>query len=164
MNEQTSRLAMTDILREPKLILAVICALASKLLSLENDTVSKAAEEVLRAYSELNPITGSKHDTEKVQTTSLFDKNVITDASLSAVDKSVYSVLCARADNEAHQCSPKVKTIAVEASCSESAVRKSLGTLEKHGVIRRKFRYINHRQISSLYTVIGYQPDPHNDF
>ncbi|MBR0169009.1 MAG: helix-turn-helix domain-containing protein, partial [Synergistaceae bacterium] len=161
MNEYTevSRLAITDI---PKFILAVICSFASKLFSQENDTVAKAAEEVMRAYRDINTnieeLKRTDNDTAKDTTannTLLFDKNVATDSSLSPIDKAVYSVLCALADNEALQCSPKVETIAAKASCSPRSVQTSLNTLEKRALIRRQPRFINHRQISSLYTVIG---------
>ena len=156
MNEYTeiSRLAITDI---PKFLLAVICSFASKLLSQENDTLAKVAEEVLQAYGELDT-TIKELTHEKVpiaNITPLFDKNVATDSSLSPIDKAVYSVLCALADNEALQCSPKVKIIAAKASCSQRSVQTSLNTLEKRALIRRQPRFINHRQISSLYTVIG---------
>ena len=159
MNEYTevSRLAITDILT-PKFVLTVICALASKIVWQENDTVAKAAEEVLRAYRDIDTSIEELTHEKVPNSTLLFDKNVATDSSLSPIDKAVYSVLCALINPETSQCSPKVKTIAAKASCSESAVRKSLGTLEKHGVIKRKFRYLNHRQISSLYTVI--MPEP----
>ena len=161
MNEYTevSRLAITDI---PKFILAVICSFASKLFSQENDTVAKAAEEVMQAYRDINTnieeLKRTGNDTAKDTTannTLLFDKNVATDSSLSPIDKAVYSVLCALADNEALQCSPKVETIAAKASCSPRSVQTSLNTLEKRALIRRQPRFINHRQISSLYTVIG---------
>lgn len=84
---------------------------------------------------------------------------VIDDKSLSVVDKMVYFVICLHADSKTRQCSPKVAIIAARASCSEGAVRKSLATLEKRGIIHRKFRYVNHRQISSLYTVISAEAD-----
>lgn len=161
MNEYTevSRLAITEI---PKFILAVICSFASKLFSQENDTVAKAAEEVMQAYRDINTnieeLKRTGNDTAKDTTansTLLFDKNVATDSSLSPIDKAVYSVLCALADNEALQCSPKVETIAAKASCSQRSVQTSLNTLEKRALIRRQPRFINHRQIPSLYTVIG---------
>ena len=88
--------------------------------------------------------------------------NVIDDKSLSVVDKIVYFVLCFHADSKTRQCSPKVALIAARASCSEGAVRKSLATLEKRGIIHRKFRYVNHRQISSLYTVISAEANYHS--
>ena len=158
MNEYSdlrATMAHFDILTEPKLILAVICSLVSKLVS--NDTIAKATEEVMRAYNELNT---KKSITEITSNdTPLFATKVLTDSSLSPIDKGVYSVLCTLADSETLQCSPKVATIARKASCSESSVRKSLATLEKHKVIRRKFRYINHRQIPSLYTVLASQTE-----
>ena len=161
MNEYTevSRLAITDI---SKFILAVICSFASKLFSQENDTVAKAAEEVMQAYRDINTnieeLKRTGNDTAKDTTANsiqLFDKNVATDSSLSPIDKAVYSVLCALANNEVFQCSPKVETIATKASCSQRSVQTSLNTLEKRGLIHRQPRFINHRQISSLYTVIG---------
>ena len=154
-------IAHIDILREPKLILAVICALASKIVWQDSDTITKATEEVLHAYRELDAIDELKrrsNDSDKAITadsTPLFDKNLLTDSSLSPIDKAVYSVLCALANNETLQCSPKVETIAAKASCSQRSVQTSLNTLEKRALIRRQPRFINHRQISSLYTVIG---------
>lgn len=158
MDEYTeiSRLAITDILT-PKFVLTVICALASKIVWQENDTVAKAAEEVLRAYRDIDTsIEELTHEKVPIANiTPLFDKNVATDSSLSPIDKAVYSVLCALANNEVFQCSPKVETIATKASCSQRSVQTSLNTLEKRALIRRQPRFINHRQISSLYTVIG---------
>ena len=84
---------------------------------------------------------------------------VFEDESLSIVDKMVYIVLCFHSSNETRQCSPKVALIAARASCSEGAVRKSLATLEERGLIHRKFRYVCHRQISSLYTIISGDAD-----
>ena len=155
MNEYTefSRLTMTNI---PKLILAVICSFASKLLSQENDTLAKATEEILRAYKELDA-EKINEETPTADSTQLFD--IATDSSLSPIDKAVYSVLCALVKPETSQCTPKVENIATYASCSQRSVQTSLNTLEKRGLIHRKHRFINHRQISSLYTVIRPQAD-----
>ena len=161
MNEYSdfrATMAHLDILSEPKLLLAVICSLASKLVG--NDTIAKATEEVLRVYNSAEEIK-SQHNREDVimntpePISADFHTAVIDDKNLSTVDKCVYIALCSQADKNTHECQPKVIDIANKASCSERAVRDSLATLEKRGIIKRKFRYINHRQIPSLYTVFG---------
>ena len=96
---------------------------------------------------------------DSYNSTANFHIAVIKDKSLSYLDKIVYIVLCSHADNEARECSPKVATIAEEASCSQRTVHKSLNNLEKHGVVSRKRRFADHRQISSLYKIIGGNPE-----
>lgn len=96
---------------------------------------------------------------DNYNSTANFHIAVIKDKSLSYLDKIVYIVLCSHADNEARECSPKVALIAEEASCSPRAVHKSLNNLEKHGVVSRKRRFVDHRQISSLYKIIGGNPE-----
>ena len=141
-----------------------MCSVASKLLSQENDAIAKATEEVLRAYREfdIEKISGKEKDTT-ASSTQLFDKNIATDSSLSTADKAVYAVLRILADNEALECSPKVRTIAIKASCSQRAVYRSLNNLEAIGAIKRTPRYRNHRQISSLYKILGYKPACNSD-
>ena len=158
MNEYTenSRLAITNVLT-PEVILAAICSLASQFVSQNSEAIANASESIMQVYRVLDTNRSIKEMRNNTHT-SFFDKNAAIDSSLSPIDKAVYHVLLVLADNEAHQCSPKVQIIAKKASCSESAVRKSLATLEKHSLIRRQFRYINHRQISSLYTLI--MPEP----
>ena len=129
MNENTevSRLVTTDI---TKFILAVICSVASKLLSQENDTMAKVTEEVLRNYREFD--VERTIDNEKDTTASntlLFDKNVATDSSLSPVDKAVYSVLRILADNEALECSPKVTLLRPSNWLAENSLSRAMKVL-----------------------------------
>lgn len=85
------------------------------------------------------------------------DRAVTHDNTLSATDKSVYYALCYYADRETRECTPKVAAIAYEASCSQRSVYRSLSVLETRGVIQRTPRYRGHRQIASLYLIIGYK-------
>ncbi len=82
-----------------------------------------------------------------------FNAAVFDDNSLSIIDKMVYIVLCLHSDNETRECSPKVATIAEEASCSPRAVHKSLNVLEERGFIQRIHRFSPNIQISSLYKI-----------
>ncbi|MBQ3456584.1 MAG: hypothetical protein IJG36_09105 [Synergistaceae bacterium] len=85
------------------------------------------------------------------------DRAVTHDRTLSATDKSVYNALCYYADRDTRECSPKVAAIAVEASCSQRSVYRSLNVLEARGTIQRNHRFRRHRQIASLYIIIGYK-------
>lgn len=85
------------------------------------------------------------------------DREVAVDPTLSPIDKAVFAVLCAHADNDSRECYLKVATIAYEAGCSERSVQNSLKKLEELGIIERKARFENNKQLSSLYRIIGYK-------
>ncbi|MBQ7544899.1 MAG: helix-turn-helix domain-containing protein [Synergistaceae bacterium] len=83
------------------------------------------------------------------------DGKVIVDPALSPFDKAVFAVLCSHADSDDRECYLKVATIAHEAGCSERSVQNSLKKLEELGIIERKARFENNKQLSSLYRIIG---------
>ncbi len=85
------------------------------------------------------------------------DRAVTHDRTLSATDKSVYNALCYYADRNTRECQPKVAAIAFEASCSPRSVHRSLNVLEARGAIQRTPRFRGHKQIASLYLIIGYK-------
>ena len=85
----------------------------------------------------------------------MMDSVVMTDPTLSPIDKAVFGVLCVHAGIESRQCFLKVKTIATEASCSERSVQNSLKTLEERGIIERTERFKEGSQVSSSYQIIG---------
>ena len=85
----------------------------------------------------------------------MMDSVVMTDPTLSPIDKAVFGVLCVHAGIESRQCFLKVKTIATEASCSERSVQNSLKTLEDRGIIKRTERFKEGSQVSSSYQIIG---------
>ena len=83
------------------------------------------------------------------------DGKVVVDPALSPFDKAVFAVLCFHSDSDDRECYLKVETIAHEAGCSERSVQNSLKKLEGLGIIERKARFENNKQISSLYRIIG---------
>lgn len=83
------------------------------------------------------------------------DGKVARDPTLSPFDKAVFLVLCSHADTDNRECYLKVKTIAYEAGCSERSTQKSLKTLTERGIIERKERFEDNRQLPSLYRIIG---------
>ncbi|MBQ6983007.1 MAG: helix-turn-helix domain-containing protein [Synergistaceae bacterium] len=85
----------------------------------------------------------------------MMDSVVMTDPTLSPIDKAVFGVLCVHAGLESRQCFLKVKTIANEASCSERSAQNSLKTLEERGIIERTERFKEGSQVSSSYQIIG---------
>ena len=85
----------------------------------------------------------------------MMDSVVMTDPTLSPIDKAVFGVLCVHAGIESRQCFLKIKTIAKEASCSERSVQNSLKTLEERGIIERTERFKEGSQVSSSYQIIG---------
>ena len=85
------------------------------------------------------------------------DRKVAIDPTLSPIDKAVFAVLCAHADDDSRECYLKVATIAYETGCSERSVQNSLKKLEERGIIERKTRFENNKQLSSLYKIIGYK-------
>ena len=87
----------------------------------------------------------------------MVDMDFIMDESFTAIDKSVYTTLCGFADRKTRKCWPGVKTIAKKAGCCERAVQTSLKTLEERGLIERTPRFVNGRQTSSVYHIIGYK-------
>ncbi|MBR0150237.1 MAG: helix-turn-helix domain-containing protein [Synergistaceae bacterium] len=91
------------------------------------------------------------------------DITVLTDKTLSPIDKAVYGVLCVHADKKTRECWPKVSTIAEEAGCSPRAVHNSLKVLEERGIIQHTQRFAQHRQISSRYQLIGYKAECYRD-
>lgn len=84
---------------------------------------------------------------------------VLTDKTLTPIDKAVYGVLCAHADKKKRDCWPKVKTIAEEANCSVRSVHNSLKTLEARGIIKHTQRFIDNKQISSHYQLVGHDAE-----
>ena len=163
---KTSRLAITSILT-PEVILAAICSLASQFVSQNSEAVANATEKIMQAYNGLNANISSReirnNENNHSTYTLFFDKNAALDPSLSPVDKAVYHVLLVLADNETQQCSPKIETIATHAFCSQRAVYRSLNTLEAIGAIKRTSRFRCHRQISSIYKIIGYKTTANTD-
>lgn len=67
-------------------------------------------------------------------------KDVMRDPNISLIDKAIYAYLCTFADNETDELFVGVKTIANECNVSESTVKRSLISLQKHGVIKRTSR------------------------
>ena len=85
------------------------------------------------------------------------DLQVIKDRTLSPCDKAVYSVICAHANIQTRACPLKIKTIALEANCSERSVQLSLKALAERGVIERTERFENGKQKASVFRIVGHR-------
>lgn len=84
------------------------------------------------------------------------DNAVIFDPNLSPIDKTVFNVLCSFASLNTREVWPKIATIAKGANCSERSVIRSLQTLSQRGIIEKLPRFVNGKQISSIYKIIGH--------
>ena len=85
------------------------------------------------------------------------DIAVLDDERLTPIEKIVFCLLCRYTTWQKRECFPSVKIISQKAKCSEYSVQKALKKLVELGLIERKERFINGRQTTSLYTIIGFE-------
>lgn len=86
----------------------------------------------------------------------------VFDQRLKPIPFTVYSYLVSCAGSRG-SCFPSVRTIAVKCSCSESAARDALRTLEDRGLVRKEYSYRENRygvrqQTSNNYSILPF-PD-----
>lgn len=84
------------------------------------------------------------------------DIAVLRDPDLTPIDKTVFGVLCSFASANTRDAWTKISTIAKSANCSERAVIRSLKILSERGIIKKQARFVDGKQISSIYYIIGY--------
>ena len=83
------------------------------------------------------------------------DASVITNKALSAINKVVFILLCAYADEKTHTCNLNVATIAEKAGCCINSVYNSLNILDGYGFIEiHTRRSVNGRTTKSSYQII----------
>lgn len=85
------------------------------------------------------------------------DIDVLEDDRLTPIEKIVFCLLCRFVNLGNRDCFPSVKKIAEKANCSEFSVQKALKKLVDLGLIERQERFINGRQTTSLYKIIGFR-------
>ena len=85
------------------------------------------------------------------------DIDVLEDERLTPIEKVVFALLCRYASPQNRAGYPSIKTLAQKAKCSEFSVQKAIKRLVEFGLVKRQERFINGRQTTSLYTVIGFK-------
>lgn len=85
------------------------------------------------------------------------DIDVLEDNRLTPIEKVVFCLLCRYVNLGSRDCFPSIKKLAEKANCSEFSVQKALKRLAELGLIERQERFINGRQTTSLYTIIGFK-------
>lgn len=83
------------------------------------------------------------------------DIDVLRDTLLSPFDKAVYGVICSHANVKTRVSTLSVSTIAKEASCGECTTQNCIKKLIERGILEREPRFVNGRQVSNLYRVVG---------
>lgn len=91
------------------------------------------------------------------------DFAVLDDERLSPIEKVVFCMLCRYTNWHDRKCYPSIKTIAQKAKCSEYSVQKALKRLIELGLIERQERFVNGRQTTSLYKIIGFEAPCYKD-
>ena len=91
------------------------------------------------------------------------DFEVLDDERLTPIEKVVFCLLCRYTNWRDRECYPSIKTIAQKAKCSEYSVQKALKRLEELGLIERKERFVNGRQTTSLYKIVGFEAPCYKD-
>ena len=85
------------------------------------------------------------------------DIDVLEDDRLTPIEKIVFCLLCRYVNQTDRNCFPSVKILAEKTNCSEYSVQKALKKLVELGLIKRQERFIDGRQTTSLYTIIGFE-------
>lgn len=85
------------------------------------------------------------------------DIDVLEDNRLTPIEKVIFCLLCRYVNLGSRDCFPSIKKLAEKANCSEFSVKKALKRLAELGLIERQERFINGRQTTSLYTIIGFK-------
>ena len=84
------------------------------------------------------------------------DIDVLDDERLTPIEKVVFTLLCRYASPQNRAGYPSIKKLALKANCSDYSVQKAIKRLIELGLIERQERFINGRQTTSLYKVIGF--------
>ena len=105
-----------------------------------------------RASTQVTPRSGS---TKKGFRYVPMDILVSRDRCLKPIDKAVYIVLNSHADIRTRTTTLAVATIAAETPCGVRTAQISIAALIKRGVLEREERFVECRQITSLYRLIG---------
>ena len=83
------------------------------------------------------------------------DIAVLRDSSLSPCEKALYAVICTHADVKTRTAMLSIATIARETNCSERTAQKCVKKLVGRGVLERKERFVERRQVACLYHIVG---------
>ena len=85
------------------------------------------------------------------------DAVVLRDAELSLTTRGIYAIICSYASTESRSCWPTVETLAKDAGVSERTIQRALKELVGKGLITRRERFVEQRQISSVIFIVGFR-------